>query len=66
MAERMRTVCPLCGSAELFYELGGATGKVYHCKDCDYVGPFVVEADEEMIRALKEGNRDRSSSPEQP
>jgi len=66
MAEGMKMVCPICGSSELFYELGGATGKVYHCKICDYVGPLVVEADEEMVRALKEEYKARSSSCEEP
>jgi len=29
-------------------------GKVYHCKDCNYMGPLVVEADGEMVEAIKE------------
>ena len=47
-------VCPICGSSDIYYETGGYTGKVYHCKNCDYVGALVVEADEEMIDAIKE------------
>ena len=47
-------VCPICGSSDIYYETGGYTGKVYHCKSCDYVGALVVEADEEMINAIKE------------
>jgi len=35
--------------------MGGYTGKIYHCKICNYMGPLVVEADSEMIKALKEG-----------
>ena len=53
--ERMVEVCPVCGSSELYYETGGAIGKVYHCKDCGYIGALVVEADEEMVEAIKEG-----------
>ncbi len=52
--KEMVEVCPVCGSSELYYETGGYVGKVYHCKDCNYVGALVVEADEEMIEAIKE------------
>jgi transposase-like protein len=37
--------CPQCGSASLYYEAGLVTGQKYHCKDCDYVGAFVIEKD---------------------
>lgn len=37
--------CPHCGSAGLYYEAGLVTGYKYHCKDCDYVGAFVIEKD---------------------
>ena len=29
-------------------------GKGYHCTDCNYRGPLVVEADGEMVWAIKE------------
>ncbi|RLF53850.1 MAG: hypothetical protein DRN28_06420 [Thermoplasmata archaeon] len=35
--------CPHCGGRELYYEGAFFFGGVYHCKDCDYVGPFVIE-----------------------
>jgi len=35
--------CPQCGSSRLYYEAGLMTGYKYHCKSCDYVGPFVIE-----------------------
>jgi len=35
--------CPQCGGPNLYYEAGLVTGYKYHCKDCDYVGAFVVE-----------------------
>ena len=47
-------VCPVCGGSDLYYEAGGYTGKVYHCKNCGYIGALIVEADEEMARAIKE------------
>ncbi len=47
-------ICPVCGSTYLYYEAGGYTGKVYHCKNCGYIGALIVEADEEMARAIKE------------
>ena len=52
--EKIREVCPVCGSADLYYEAGGYTGKTYHCKNCDYMGPLIVEADEEMAEAIRE------------
>jgi predicted RNA-binding Zn-ribbon protein involved in translation (DUF1610 family) len=52
--EKVLEVCPVCGSSELYLEAGGYTGKVYHCKNCDYMGALIVEADEEMARAIRE------------
>lgn len=47
-------VCPVCASSEIYYEVGGSTGKIYHCKNCGYVGAFILEANEKMIEAIKE------------
>jgi len=44
--KRRRIRCPQCGSARLYYEAGLMTGYKYHCKSCDYIGPFVIEMDE--------------------
>ena len=42
--KRMITqICPHCGGTELYYEGGLISGYVYHCKDCDYVGSFIIE-----------------------
>ncbi|MDM7918678.1 MAG: hypothetical protein QUS12_05870 [Methanosarcina sp.] len=38
----------------MYYEVGGYAGAVYHCKECRYVGAFVIEANEEMIEKIKE------------
>lgn len=38
--------CPECSSSDLYADLGGYTGQKYHCKECGYVGPVVVEGDE--------------------
>ncbi|HOW14430.1 hypothetical protein [Methanosarcina sp.] len=38
----------------MYYEVGGYAGAVYHCKECGYVGAFVIEANEEMIEKIKE------------
>ncbi|MBN1390567.1 MAG: hypothetical protein JXA22_08000 [Candidatus Thermoplasmatota archaeon] len=35
--------CPECFGTELYYESGFMTGYKYHCKNCDYVGSFVIE-----------------------
>lgn len=37
--------CPRCGSADLYYEAGLITGYKYHCKNCDYIGAFVIEVE---------------------
>ena len=52
--ENIREVCPVCGSSELDLEAGGYTGKLYRCKNCDYLGALIVEANEEMARAIRE------------
>lgn len=44
---RKRLTCPQCGGHELYYEAGLITGYKYHCKDCDYIGAFVIEEDVE-------------------
>ncbi len=44
---------PVCAHIDLYYEAGGYTGKVYHCKICGYIGALIVEADEEMARAIR-------------
>lgn len=54
MSRNMIEVCPVCGSSDIYYEVGGYTGAVYHCKECGYVGAFVIEANEEMIEKIKE------------
>jgi transposase-like protein len=54
MKEKTTKVCPICGSAKLYYEVGGKIGFVYHCKNCSYIGSFIVEANEEMIHAIKD------------
>jgi hypothetical protein len=52
--EKVLEVCPVCGSADLYYEAGGYTGKIYRCKNCDYMGALIVEADGEMAKAIRE------------
>ena len=58
-SEKMLEVCPICGSTDLYYEAGGYTGKIYHCKNCEYVGALIVEADEEMVKAIKDDYENR-------
>lgn len=53
-ADKCVEVCPICASSDLYYDVGGYTGKIYHCKNCDYIGPLVVEADRKMVEAIKE------------
>lgn len=35
--------CPHCEGNDLYMEGGMYGGAIYHCKDCDYVGPFIIE-----------------------
>ncbi|MDF1556764.1 MAG: hypothetical protein P1P80_01075 [ANME-2 cluster archaeon] len=37
--------CPVCGSTNITYYMGLKTGVQYQCKDCDYVGTFIIEQD---------------------
>lgn len=55
--EKLIEVCPVCGNADLYYESGGYTGAIYHCKKCGYVGAFVVEGNEEMVEKIREKYR---------
>lgn len=36
-------VCPHCRGTNLEWEGGYITGQKYHCKDCHYIGAFVLE-----------------------
>jgi hypothetical protein len=44
----------VCGNADLYFEVGGYAGTVYHCKECGYIGSFIIEANEEMIEKIRE------------
>ncbi|WP_240664354.1 hypothetical protein [Methanosarcina sp. MSH10X1] len=41
----------------MYYEVGGYAGAVYHCKECGYIGAFIIEANEEMIEKIREKYR---------
>lgn len=45
--------CPHCQGHDLYYENAMITGIKYHCKDCDYVGAFIIEQEVELDQ---EGN----------
>lgn len=38
-------ICPHCGGTDIYYEAGLITGYKYHCKNCDYIGAFIIEQD---------------------
>ena len=50
--KKERTVlrCPQCGSDNITYELGLITGYKYFCKNCQYVGPLVIQDTGEQVR----------------
>ena len=52
--EKLIEVCPACGSVDIYYEVDGYAGMVYHCKECGYIGAFVIEANVEMIEKIRE------------
>ncbi|MDG6243607.1 MAG: hypothetical protein QCH31_04340 [Methanolobus sp.] len=51
--EELIEVCPVCGSPDLYYEAGGIEG-LYHCKDCGYIGSFVIEANRKMRQLIRD------------
>lgn len=57
MEERYK-VCPKCGSKAISQVLGTITGQLYRCPECGYYGPFVIEANEEIIREIREKYQD--------
>jgi len=46
-------VCPVCKSTEVELDTGGYTGK-YYCKNCRYVGSFILEMTEGEYKELVE------------
>ena len=42
--------CPECHGVDLYYEAGLITGYKYHCKNCNYIGAFVIEREVEAPR----------------
>ncbi len=49
-------VCPVCKSTEITLDTGGITGK-YMCKNCGYVGSFVLELSEGEYKEMIEGEK---------
>ncbi len=41
--------CLVCGSDEVFLWLGGSIGSLYHCANCHYVGPVVIETEAQQV-----------------
>ncbi len=44
-------VCPVCKSTEIELDAGGYTGK-YYCKNCGYVGSYILEMTEGEYKEL--------------
>jgi predicted RNA-binding Zn-ribbon protein involved in translation (DUF1610 family) len=48
--------CPNCKGHEIFPEtIFGILPTTYKCRDCGYIGPFVLELDTEENDAIKSG-----------
>jgi predicted RNA-binding Zn-ribbon protein involved in translation (DUF1610 family) len=43
--------CPICMSEEIDFYAGALTGS-YHCKKCGYVGPIIVEEDDDKRKRI--------------
>jgi ribosomal protein L37AE/L43A len=58
--------CPLCGSTSVTYKTGGYGGMIYRCKECGYMGAFVVEVDDDTEDAIQaaELSEERFQAPE--
>lgn len=54
MPKKKAKVCPKCGSKSITPVLGTITGQLYKCPNCGYYGPFIIEANEEMIERIKD------------
>ena len=44
-------VCPVCKSTEIELDAGGYTG-TYYCKNCGYVGSYILEMTEGEYKEL--------------
>jgi transposase-like protein len=53
----MVLLCPQCGKAALYLETGGVMGSIYRCKNCTYIGSFVIESDSEFSEELEAARR---------
>lgn len=53
----MVLICPQCGKSGLYLETGGVMGDIYHCKNCTYIGNFVIEGEEDLMEEIEEGHR---------
>lgn len=50
--------CPMCSSADIFYENALLTGYQYHCKKCGYVGALVLEEDYDIDEIEKDEEKE--------
>ena len=44
----VRRLCPMCKSDRIILWMGGYTGAMYRCPECGYVGPVIIEIDEDI------------------
>lgn len=42
-----KRLCPMCKSDKIILWMGGYTGAMYRCPDCGYVGPLVIEVNDD-------------------
>ena len=54
---QMRRLCPICKSDRIMLWMGGYTGMMYRCPDCEYVGPVTIETDDPLPEAAEDDGK---------
>jgi phage-related protein len=54
-----RHICPICKRDRINMYLGGNIGAIYRCPDCGYIGPVMIETNDNVPRdEMKENEKD--------
>ncbi len=51
----------MCKSERIILWMGGYTGAMYRCPDCGYVGPLVIETDNDAAHGIFEEDKKEQS-----
>ena len=53
-------ICPMCGEEGMLLFMGGFSGALYQCSNCHYVGPLIIEGEEDP--STRKGSQEYSVS----